>query len=211
MAEYKMDAELNCGVNDGTPVNTHDEVIKTCQSNRMKILVIYTQKAADEEPDTWGKALHGINQLNNVWSKSVNQSGGNFINAELAGVEVVNLGENLIGNNGNTYQGIIKYDLMEYSNNGSVSNIRDSLKADIVVFITRQIEEYGGFYGYAKKVGVTQSSDAYCLVTLTAAINGLRGFVHEVNHLYGGAHQDDYSYNNPEYAHAYMFYQNWKR
>ena len=210
LAEYKMDAELNCGVNDGTPVNTHDEVIKTCQSNRMKILVIYTQKAADEEPDTWGKALHGVNQLAQVWSNSVYNSGGNYIYPELAGVEVVDLPEGVHSYLPNPYD-VVKYELNDYSNNTIVNNLRSTYNADIVIFVTRQLNDYGSINGYAKEIGVTDPSQAYALVTLTNAVNGRRVFVHEVNHLFGGAHQDDYRNNNPEYAHAYMFYQNWKR
>lgn len=176
-----------CGAEDSEQMDDITVPSITCGSTVTKVLVIYTQQGYASELNPISKVYLSIADLHNHWFNSdINNS------VQVAGIEVLN---HLIEND--MYQ-----DRFTWSSDPVVQNLRNQYNADIVIFMTKPYNIPNSPLGIVKKVDGS-FDDAYAIVAANFATTGNHIFVHEVNHLYGGRHQTDYS--SPTYARPYDF------
>lgn len=178
-----------------------------CSEDRFKILVAYT---------TAGRDAIYPHDINTFAQSCISHLGGTFLASGinlshmpvLAHVEVVpSLVESpdfLINNDPGD---ICRMDLENMYTNTNLINLRANKQADLVVIITKPYKssttgtEAGG---YALEPAAAFGK-AFCLVTGTRALDDSYSFIHEVSHLLGAHHEDDYSPGTPQQAHAYSF------
>lgn len=165
---------------------TYNTTANPCENILTKVLVLYTQDAANVEPDITGKANLAISQINSIWNNS-----GIANSLSIVAIKPLNFTEHL--------SNLSSYDVNALASNTTAQALRTQYKAEIVILLTSG--PYSDSYGVVHDVG-GDFADAYGLVSITSATNGRFTFAHEVSHLFGARHDTDPDAGT---AHGYPF------
>jgi len=157
-----------------------------CENIKTKVLILYTNSTLDNTTDIIGTANLAVTQTNQIWA-----------NSEI--------------NNSLSIAGIVKLDSWTHAPGTSaevnnlkidpfISYLRDDVyKAEIVVLLG---PSYNDAYGVVADIGGVKAN-AFAVVNVSTATNGRYTFAHEVNHLFGGRHDND---PDPGTAHGRTFH-----
>ena len=151
--------------------------VVACNDRTVRVLVLYTSRAAQMTNNVQGVAQLAVSQFNQAQSNS--QVNGSFR------LVLANIAEY-----GLTESGNMNDDLEVLANSGNtrgafVESTRRAAGADLVVLFTHG--NYGSIYGNAY-LGPDPDL-AYSIVQITSATSGIYTFAHEIGHLYGTNHQ----------------------
>ncbi len=172
------------------PVKPSGARQSTCQE-ATRVLVLYTQAAANLVPDINQVVDLGIQQFNSALS---NSGIGNQVTNTLvkAGVEYI----------GFTETSDSKADAIAISQRSDAQALRNQYKADIVLTLTGNV--YTDSFGSVGNDIPANYNSAYAVVIANqASLAGAYTFVHETGHLFGGRHDYNIDSNGPSYAHGY--------
>lgn len=161
-----------------------------CADGKSKILVFYTPSALSVEPDINGRVALAMSQLNQNWANS-----SIYNNLSVVGIQQINFSET----------GNVSNDLNTLKSLPSVTSLRNSLQAEIVVFLTKG--NYGGIMGLAGGINAN-FNETFAIVDVTSSTTGRFTFAHEVNHLFGARHDNDPSPSN-EHGHIFKTGTGW--
>lgn len=95
-------------------------------------------------------------------------------------------------------------DVQLFSQNTHLANIRNNVKADVVAIITKKYKSEignGELGGIVREIAAS-FDNAYCIVTASRAMDATNTFAHEVTHLLGAHHEDDWLPTTPTRAHG---------
>lgn len=161
-----------------------------CKNLTTRVLVLYSTQTLESTTDINGTAALAVSQINTIWSNS------NINNTMiLASVQQISFTKNAL----------VATDLANLASNTTIQTLRNTHKADLIVFLIKD--------GYSISQGVIEgaahtidafASQAYAIVQVNAATNGLYVFAHEVAHLYGARHSPDAD-NNSSNGHGHIF------
>jgi hypothetical protein len=135
-------------------------------------------------------ATASIDQYNYSLTESRASSGARLVNSPVQ--LLVNFNET----------GDITADVNALANNTQFQDLRNLYQADIVVLLTNG--NYPTARGAVRVVDATNAADAYAIVEIGAATSA-NTFAHEIGHLFGGAHENDFRTQIQPYAHGYYF------
>jgi peptidyl-Asp metalloendopeptidase len=156
-------------------------------ADQIRVLVLSTQRARQDDSNISQTINTAINQFN---SALVNSQITDAARLTLAGYVPIEF----------TETGDISRDVNTLAGHIDVQQFRNDFIADIVVLLTNR--SYRSVTGAVKAIDASQS-DAYAICVVGAAANEYV-FAHEVGHLFGGGHEDDF--RNPQpYAHGKRF------
>jgi hypothetical protein len=170
-----------------------------CSSTpQIRVLVLYTTAAASAVSNISSTAATAVSQMNQALANSQ----ANTTNPiQLVGVQVLPFSFTEKQFNAGTSDDGMDNDLVSLRTNSQVAVLRNSYKADIVVFLTDGNYQSGGFLfwgtvGYTDATHNTvnipaSNSLAYTLVEADQATAQFYVFSHEVGHLLGGRHEND--------------------
>ncbi|MCA6436389.1 MAG: T9SS type A sorting domain-containing protein [Bacteroidetes bacterium] len=161
-----------------------------CADGKSKVLVFFTPSAQSVESDINGRVALAMSQLNQNWANSSISN-----NLTLVGVQPINFSET----------GNISNDLNTLKSLSNVTSLRNSLKAEIVIFLTNG--NYGGIMGLAGGINAN-FNETFAIVDVTSSTTGRFTFAHEVNHLFGARHDNDPSPSN-EHGHIFKTGTGW--
>lgn len=207
LARFKLEAidENECGINSNTlnyrsssqpHSNTETKNnppspnrIIPCQpqtTSEVRVLVLWTQAAANIEANINNRIALGIAQTNQAY---LNSQVGGTLNLVLAGSQLLNFNET----------GNIQTDVGTLTGRADVQTLRNTLQADLVVLLTNG--NYSNTFGIVQAIG-PNFNNAYGIVQTAAATGGRFTFAHEVGHLFGARHDNDL---NGTIEHGYTF------
>ncbi len=155
-----------------------------------RVLILATPAAAAANIDIGQTATASIDQYNYALAESRASSGARLVNSPETPVIDFFETDN------------IQDDIRTLANNPEAQQLRNQHQADLVVLLTNG--NYPGIAGVARTIDVTNPADAYAIVQIGAATSN-NTFAHEIGHLFGGAHEDDFREEIQPYAHGYRF------
>lgn len=161
-----------------------------CADGKSKILVFFTPSAQSVESDINGRVALAMSQLNQNWANSSISN-----NLTVVGIQPISFSET----------GNVSNDLNTLKSLPSVTSLRNSLKAEIVIFLTNG--NYGGIMGLAGGINAN-FNETFAIVDVTSSTTGRFTFAHEVNHLFGARHDTDPSPSN-EHGHTFKTGTGW--
>jgi hypothetical protein len=170
--------------------------------NPTRILFLVTGNARQADPNINQSAATGVAQFNNALQTS-RVYGANL---QMAGVVDFAFSERFADGNR------MDIEINRVVNSSIAQQLRIQYKADVVMiltgngYVTTDIfgQVTGRVYGVAAEIDAKQQN-AFCLVE-AGSIGNNYVFSHEIGHLYGGGHENDFSSPNlKSYSHGYYF------
>jgi hypothetical protein len=164
---------------DSLAQNPNQDKSGPCTKNKLSMLVLYTQEAADEVPNIQQTAILGVEQIKTIISNSTLDFAEDI---ELAGTLLYSPPfPGLAGNPGD--------DLVDVKTDSWVIGVRAQYNADVVILIEEGVG--GGVQGFAGNDLIVSFDQAFCLVDCWASTNGSKVFAHEFFHLFNARHNND--------------------
>lgn len=168
------------------------KTITPCDNSSINILCLFTDAANNVDPNIQQTANLAVGQLGNALTNS------GITNSEVA--------PTLVGVRRSAFQenpNFIDRDIIDIANDRQANELRNELRADIVVLLTDGNYANNAILGIAGNIPAEQGS-AYAIVEAEVATAADRyTFSHEVGHLLGGRHQNDNG--GPAYSHGMAF------
>jgi hypothetical protein len=178
-----------------------DEVLQVRSTGcppAIRVLVLYTTNAYNANPNIWQIATTAISQINNTVlpNSDINDIQLKYV---LTGTEFLAFNE--VPNITTTHNNL--------KNDSTAQSLRGQYNADLVILFT-QYTYNNGYVGYAFiNDNTSDINKAYGIVSINNALD--HTFAHEIGHLMGCRHQDDFStysargYQWTEYGPGFQF------
>lgn len=158
------------------PVPEQTSAPTSCVDRIVKVLVLFTPAAYAKNSHVVQIAHAGVADLNTIWASSATP-----LDVQFAALQGLNFTE---GTNAPA-------DLSTIASNPTVTALRSFFKAEVVVVLV-DIDSYQAINGQAMDIGANFGS-AFCIVDVNTAVGPRHTFAHEVTHLFGGRHNNDFT------------------